>query len=40
MKCIAVLTGVHSRGMLRRASADLIVDSLEEKREILGFVFQ
>jgi HAD superfamily hydrolase (TIGR01509 family) len=40
MKCIAVLTGVHSRGMLRKVGADLIVDSLEEKREILGFVFQ
>jgi beta-phosphoglucomutase-like phosphatase (HAD superfamily) len=39
MKCIAVLTGVHSRAMLAKASADLIVTSLTEKNEILNFVF-
>ncbi len=40
MKCIAVLTGVHSRSMLQKANADLIVDSLKEKRDILNFIFQ
>jgi beta-phosphoglucomutase len=39
MKCIAVLTGVHSREMLEKADADLIVKSLTEKTEILNFVF-
>jgi beta-phosphoglucomutase len=39
MRCIAVLTGVHSRGMLAKASPDLIVASLTEKNEILNFVF-
>jgi beta-phosphoglucomutase len=39
MKCIAVLTGVHSRAMLAKASPDLIVASLTEKNEILNFVF-
>jgi len=40
MKCIAVLTGVHSREMIKKAKADLIVDSLKEKREIFNFIFQ
>jgi HAD superfamily hydrolase (TIGR01509 family) len=40
MKCIAVLTGVHSREMIKKEKADLIVDSLKEKREILNFIFQ
>jgi beta-phosphoglucomutase len=40
MKCIAVLTGVHSRKLLEKANPDLIVDSLKEKREILSFIFQ
>ena len=39
IKCIAVLTGVHSRGMLAKASPDLIVASLTEKNEVLNFVF-
>jgi beta-phosphoglucomutase len=39
MKCIAVLTGVHSRAMLAKASPDFIVTSLTEKKEILNFVF-
>ncbi len=39
MKCIAVLTGVHSKEMLEKAGPDLIVDSLTEKKEILNFVF-
>ena len=39
MKCIAVLTGVHSRGILAKASPDLIVASLTEKDAILNFVF-
>jgi beta-phosphoglucomutase len=39
MKCIAVLTGVHSKEMLEKANADLIVNSLTEKNEILNFVF-
>ena len=40
MKCIAVLTGVHSRNMLKKANPDLILDSFKEKREILNFIFQ
>jgi HAD superfamily hydrolase (TIGR01509 family) len=40
MKCIAVLTGVHSRKLLEKANPDLIVDSLKEKREIFNFIFQ
>ena len=39
MKCIAVLTGVHCKEMLEKADADLIVNSLTEKNEILNFVF-
>jgi len=39
MKCIAVLTGVHSKETLEKAGPDLIVDSLTEKKEILNFVF-
>ena len=39
MKCIAVLTGVHYRGILAKASPDLIVASLTEKDAILNFVF-
>jgi len=39
MKCIAVLTGVHSKEMLEKAGPDLIVDSLTEKKEITNFVF-
>jgi HAD superfamily hydrolase (TIGR01509 family) len=39
MRCIAVLTGAHSREMLTKASPDLIVASLTEKNKILNFVF-
>jgi beta-phosphoglucomutase len=39
MKCVAVLTGVHSREMLEKADADLIVKSLTDKNEIFNFVF-
>jgi beta-phosphoglucomutase len=40
MGCIGVLTGMHSREMLEKANPDLIVKSLEEKSEILSFIFQ
>jgi beta-phosphoglucomutase-like phosphatase (HAD superfamily) len=40
MKCIAVLTGVHSQEALTKAGSDLIVDSLKEKSEILNFIFK
>jgi beta-phosphoglucomutase len=40
MSCVAVLTGVHSREMLEKADADLIVDSLKEKSVILDFIFR
>jgi HAD superfamily hydrolase (TIGR01509 family) len=39
MGCIGVLTGVYSREELKKANADLIVDSLNEKGEILKFIF-
>ena len=39
MRCIAVLTGVHSRKMLEKADPDLIVDSLKERNEVLDFIF-
>jgi beta-phosphoglucomutase len=39
MSCIAVLTGVHSREALEKAKPDLVVASLQEKREILDFIF-
>jgi HAD superfamily hydrolase (TIGR01509 family) len=39
MGCIGVLTGVYSREELRKANPDLIVDSLNEKGEILNFIF-
>jgi HAD superfamily hydrolase (TIGR01509 family) len=40
MRCITVLTGVHSREGLEKAHPDLIVNSLSEKREVLNFIFQ
>lgn len=40
MRCIAVLTGVYSRGLLEKANPDLIVDSLKEKGKILNFIFR
>jgi beta-phosphoglucomutase-like phosphatase (HAD superfamily) len=40
MRCIAVLTGVHSRKMLEKVNPDLILESLKEKREIFDFIFQ
>ena len=40
MSCIAVLTGVYSREELEKASPDLIVNSLTEKRGFLNFIFQ
>jgi beta-phosphoglucomutase len=40
MGCIAVLTGVYSRGVLEKANPDLIVDSLKEKSRILNFIFR
>ncbi len=40
MRCVAVLTGVYSRKILKKANPDLIVDSFKEKREILDFIFQ
>ena len=40
MKCIAVLTGVHSKKMLEKAGPNLIVDSFKESQsEILKFIF-
>jgi beta-phosphoglucomutase len=39
MRCIAVLTGVHSRERLEEAHPDLIINSLKEKREVLNFIF-
>ena len=38
MKCIAVLTGVHSEAMLREANPDLVVGSLNEKDKILNLI--
>ena len=38
MKCIAVLTGVHSEDILRKANPDLIVGSLMERNKILNFI--
>jgi beta-phosphoglucomutase len=38
MKCIAVLTGVHSKEMLRKANPDLVVGSLKERSKILNFI--
>jgi HAD superfamily hydrolase (TIGR01509 family) len=40
MGCIAVLTGVYSREELKRANPDLIVNSLEERDEILDFILR
>jgi beta-phosphoglucomutase len=40
MGCIAVLTGVYSQKELKKANPDLIVDSLNEKSEILNFIFR
>jgi HAD superfamily hydrolase (TIGR01509 family) len=40
MKCIVVLTGVHSREVLEKAKPDLVVKSFKEKSEILNFIFQ
>jgi beta-phosphoglucomutase len=39
MGCVAVLTGVYSREELKKANADLIVASLNEKNEIFKFIF-
>ena len=39
MGCIAVLTGMYSRGELEKANPDLIVDSLKGKSEVLNFIF-
>jgi beta-phosphoglucomutase-like phosphatase (HAD superfamily) len=38
MGCIAVLTGVYSREELEGAKPALIVSSLVENEEILGFI--
>lgn len=40
IKCIVVLTGVHSRQMLEKSHPDLIINSLKEKHEVLNFIFQ
>jgi HAD superfamily hydrolase (TIGR01509 family) len=40
MGCVGVLTGVYSREELNKANADLIIDSLNEKGEILKFIFR
>jgi beta-phosphoglucomutase len=40
MKCIVVLTGVHSKKVLEKAEPDLVVNSLTEKRKVLSFIFQ
>src|SRR3972149_2354247 len=39
MGCIGVLTGVYSREELKKANPNLIVDSFNEKGEILKFIF-
>jgi beta-phosphoglucomutase len=39
MRCIAVLTGVHSKEILEKANPDLIVDFLAEGNEIIKFIF-
>jgi beta-phosphoglucomutase len=39
IKCIVVLTGVHSREMLEKPHPDLIINSLKQKHEVLNFVF-
>ena len=38
MACIAVLTGAYSRNELRKAHPDLIVNSLDQKTEILNLI--
>ena len=40
MACIVVLTGVYSLEELKKANADLIVNSLSEKDAILSFLLQ
>jgi len=40
MGCIVVLTGVYSREELKKADPDLIVNSLEERDEILDFILR
>jgi beta-phosphoglucomutase len=40
MGCVAVLTGVYSREELRKANPDLIVNSLEERDEVLSFILR
>jgi beta-phosphoglucomutase len=40
MGCIAVLTGVYSRGELKKANPDLIVNSLKESERILDFILR
>ncbi len=40
MRCIVVLTGVHSREMLQKAHPDLIINSLRQKSDVLNFIFQ
>ncbi len=38
MKCIAILSGVYSMEELEEQKPDLIVDSINEKEEILNFI--
>ena len=40
MKCIAVLTGVYSRKELEKERPDIIVDTLNEHKDIINFVFK
>ena len=40
MAVIAIPTGAYSKEELRKVKPELIVDSLQEKRKILNFIFQ
>ena len=40
MACIAVLTGGYSQKELTKAKPELVIDSLEEKTEILNLIFR
>lgn len=40
MKCIAIPSGAYSREELTAKKADLVVTSLNEKRELLAFILQ
>ena len=40
MGCIAVLTGAYNREELKKANPDLIVSSLRDRDEILGFILR